>query len=150
MLYPAELRAPARGSITRLGRTGPAACCGAAQGVGLALVAAFRKKTSSSPSDTPRHVNARFHQVTKEFPHQEDVGFLELVIVAEFELIGLGHDQSLVGLAENAFFLQSIGPSPDGFDGQGQKPRQRGPGNALLDLVWLDGMQTAKPAIQPC
>src|SRR5580700_7359562 len=25
MLYPAELRAPARGSITRLGRTGPAA-----------------------------------------------------------------------------------------------------------------------------
>jgi hypothetical protein len=34
----------------------------------------------------------------------------------------------MVGLAENALFLQSIGPSPDGLDGQGQKPRQRGPG----------------------
>ena len=80
---------------------------------------------------------------------------MQLVIVAEYELISLRRDQSMVGLAENALFLQSIGlqsigPSLDGFDGQGQKPRQRGPGNALLDLVRLDGMQTAKPAIQPC
>jgi hypothetical protein len=43
------------------------------------------QKTSSPPSDAPRYVNAGFHQVTKEFPHQEDVGFLQLVIVAEFD-----------------------------------------------------------------
>jgi hypothetical protein len=103
------------GSITRLGATGPAACCRAAQGAGRAPAAAFCKPLGHS--DAPGHVNACLHQVAKEFPHQQDIGFLELVIVAEFELIRLGHDQSMIGLAENAFLLQSIGPPPDGFDG---------------------------------
>jgi hypothetical protein len=62
---------------------------------------------------------------------------LELVIVAELELIGLGHDQSLVRLAENAFLLQSIGTPADGFDRQTEKPEESGTGNALLDLVRL-------------
>jgi hypothetical protein len=47
--------------------------------------------------------------------------FFELVIVAEFELIGLGHDQFLIRVSENSFLLQSIGASPDGLHGQSQK-----------------------------
>jgi hypothetical protein len=92
-------------------------------------------KTSFPPSDAPRYVNAGFRQVTKEFPHQQDVGFLQLVIVAEFELIGLRHDQSMVGLAENALFLQSIGPSPDGFDGQMVRIRSEVTASSLLVLT---------------
>ena len=58
---------------------------------------------ASTSSNAPGHLDARFHQVTKEFSHQEDVGFLELVIVAKLELIRLGHDQTVLGLAQNAF-----------------------------------------------
>jgi hypothetical protein len=38
------------------------------------------------------------------------------MIVAEFELIRLGHDHPLVRLAKNAFFLQSIGTSETADD----------------------------------
>jgi hypothetical protein len=77
---------------------------------------------ASTSSNAPGHLDARFHQVTKEFSHQEDIGFLELVIVAKLELIRLGHDQSVLRLAQNAFLLQSIGTPPHGFDGYPQKP----------------------------
>jgi hypothetical protein len=86
MLYPAELRARAWGSITRLGPTGPAACCRGRPGRRAGSGGGVWQKTSSPPSDAPRYVNARFHQVAKEFPHQQDVGFLQLVIVAEFDM----------------------------------------------------------------
>jgi hypothetical protein len=47
-------------------------------------------------SNATRQLDAGFRQAAKEFPHQENIGFLELVIVAESELIGLGHDQPLI------------------------------------------------------
>ena len=37
---------------------------------------------------------------------------MELVFVAEFELIGFGHDQPLIPVFENSLLLQSIGASP--------------------------------------
>ena len=58
----------------------------------------------------PASTNSR-----REFPNRQDVGFLQLAIVAEFELVRLGHDQSLICVAENTFFPQSIGRSPDGL-----------------------------------
>jgi hypothetical protein len=83
------------GSITRLGRTGPAACCrGRCSGAGRGSAGGVWQKTFSSPSDAPRDVNAGFHQVTKEFPHQEDVGFLQLVIVAR-KLAADGYEVSI-------------------------------------------------------
>jgi len=47
------------------------------------------------------HLNAGFDQIAKEFLYQQDAGFLQFVIVAEFILISLGHDQSLLGLAQH-------------------------------------------------
>jgi hypothetical protein len=75
----------------------------------------------SEASNATRQLDARVRQAAKEFPHQENIGFLELVIVAELELIGLGHDQSLIRVSENSLLLQSIGASPDGLHGQSQK-----------------------------
>jgi hypothetical protein len=70
------------GSITRLGRTGPAACCRGRPG------------RRAGRWDAPRNVNAGFHQVTKEFPHQEDVGFLQLMTVAR-KLAADGYEVSI-------------------------------------------------------
>jgi hypothetical protein len=61
-------------------------------------------RCSEPASNAPRQLNACFRQVTEEFPQQENVGFLQLVIVAESELIRLGHDWPLVRLAKNALF----------------------------------------------
>jgi hypothetical protein len=77
---------------------------------------------ASTSSNALGHLDARFHQVTKEFSHQQDVGFLEFVIVAKLELIRVGHDQTVLGLAQNAFLLQAIGTPPHGFDRYPQKP----------------------------
>jgi len=100
------------------------------------------------PSNPAGKLNARFRQVTEKFPHQEHVGSLQLVIIAELELVGFGYDQSLVGLAENALLLQAIGAPSDGFDRQTEKAGQGGTGNTLLDLVRLDRLDTAKLPVQ--
>jgi len=71
-----------RGVDYQTWRTGQQAACRAAPGAGRALAVAFRKKPLPAIR-CPQVRHARFHQATKEFPHQEDVGFLELVIVAE-------------------------------------------------------------------
>jgi hypothetical protein len=65
-----------------------------------------------SASNATRQLDAGFRQAAKEFPHRENIDFLEFVIVAEFELIGLGHDQSLIRVFEDSLLLQSIGAPP--------------------------------------
>src|ERR1700687_504308 len=54
----------------------------------------------------------------------------------------------MVRLAQDALFLQPIGTSPHGFDGQTKKTGEGGTGNALLDLVRFNGFDTAKSAIK--
>lgn len=80
-----------------------------------------RSGSANGPSNPAGKLNARFRQVTEEFPHQEHVSSLQLVIIAELELVGFGYDQTLVGLAENALLLQAIGAPPNGFDRQTEK-----------------------------
>ncbi|MCK1378667.1 hypothetical protein IVB33_11675 [Bradyrhizobium sp. 24] len=109
---------------------------------------AASRQTLIRPSNPAGKLNAGFRQVTEEFPHQEHVGSLQLVIVAELELVGFGYDQSLVGLAENALLLQAIGAPPDGFDRQTEKAGQGGTGNALLDPIRLNRLDAAKLPVQ--
>ena len=80
--------------------------------------------------------------------HQQHVGLLQFVIVAELELICLRHDQSLVRLAENTLLFQSIGASPHGFDRQIKETGESGTGNTPLDIVGLDGLDRAESAIK--
>ncbi len=63
-------------------------------------------------------------------------------------MIGLGHDQSPVGVAKNAFLLQRIGAPADGFDRHRQEAGERGARDALIDCVGLDGLDAAEAAIE--
>jgi hypothetical protein len=59
-------------------------------------------RARSQPSNAPGQFDARFGQVAQGFPHQQNVGLLQRVVIAELELIGLGHDEAAVGFAEDA------------------------------------------------